>query len=307
MEQKMKQFRDFNWMNSKEWLMYYDNLYPTPPGHKIEHYKKKFYKLKIDPEFDINWTEPTNQQSQNTSQGHVFNRPQAAGFSNESLLGKLLCFGEFFLWSLFFVTIIYPSNTLKMSAGALLLRVIRRTGKPRFSIEYVQVLFLDEHFQLLLYSVLFMIDRLNIFTLIPLMITATLDMSEIVRSNQRFLKMLKPLSDKIAKNRVQLATTRSNVEIGVGFVLVVGIFLGLNSFFLPMFYWQYLRFKYIVNEDIKLSFGKMNRFLEGVKNKPNTPGFVRFILGKIQQFASYLGRTEAAPGQSAGGQNCSIF
>jgi len=63
---------------------------------------------------------------------------------------------------------------------------------------------------------------------------------------------------KLINKRVELAGMRANTEVAVGFLLVAGIFLGLNSFLIPIFFWQYLRFKYIVNEDIKRSFTRLN-------------------------------------------------
>ena len=41
MEAKHKQFLEFNWRDSQEWQNYYRDIYPTPPGNKIEYYKKK--------------------------------------------------------------------------------------------------------------------------------------------------------------------------------------------------------------------------------------------------------------------------
>jgi hypothetical protein len=114
-------------------------------------------------------------------------------------------------------------------------------------------------------------------------------------------------TDLIYNRRVEIARLRSNIEVGIGFLLVLGIFLGLNSLLLPIFYWQFMRFKYIVNEDTKGTFSKLNSYTNDFKNKPSTPSFLRYIIEKVQSLASYLGRTEAAPGQAAGGQNCVIF
>ena len=53
MEEKYKKFKDYNWDNSKEWNSYFTNIFPTPTQNKALRYKKKFYRNKIDPDFDI--------------------------------------------------------------------------------------------------------------------------------------------------------------------------------------------------------------------------------------------------------------
>jgi hypothetical protein len=310
MEEKYKKFLEFSWKDSSDWQLYYSNLFPTPPGNKIEHFKKKWYKLKIDPDFDTTWTpsEPSSNTNYNQSQSS-YSYPNASTMSRglTGNLDKVLSLIEAFLWGFFLFTIIYHYHTLKIVSLALLVRVLRRVGLPKFQMIYAQQLFLDEHFQILLYALLFMIDRLNIFILIPLGITAILNLAEFFRSNHRIFKSIIPYTDKIINKRVELALARANAEVAIGFFLFLGIFLGLNSFLIPIFYWQYLRFKYIVNEDTKISFRKLNNFADKIKNHPSTPGPIKFIIDKIQQFASFMGRTESAPGQAAGGQNCTIF
>jgi hypothetical protein len=304
MEEKYKKFLEFDWTKSTEWQLYYSNLYPTPPGNKILTYKKKFYKNKIDPDFDDKYLPPEPSTTSNTQQQSYAqpNYPMPSTTASP-ILGIL----EAFVWLIFLGSVIINYHTLKIACVALLIRVIKRTGKPSFTLQYAQLIFLDEHFQLLLYALLFFIDRSNYFTLVPLIITGILNIGEHFRNNARVFSFLKPYCTIIVNKRVQIAQTRSDIEVAIGFFLVIGIFLGLNAFFLPIFYWQYLRFKYIVNEDCKRTFGKMNHYLEAFKTKPSIPSPVKFIISKIQQFASYLGRTEAAPGQAAGGANCNVF
>lgn len=304
MEEKYKKFLEFNWRECAEWHQYFSNIFPTPPGKKVEHYKKKFYQRNIDPDFDVQYV-PNEQresaQPNTTYQARTPNYSTMAG-SNSILVSYM----EMGVWLLFIVSIFFKFHTLKLSALALLLRVYRRIGFIKFNMEYAQLLFLDEHFQLILYSLLFLIDRVNLFVLVPLMITAALNLSDIVRSIPKLRQSL-PLCDKILNKRVELALMRSKIELAIGGLLILGIFFGLNSLLTPVFYWQYLRFKYIVNEDTKSAFGYVSNILNNFKRKPFVPGPVVFVIDKIQQFASFLGRNEPAPGQRAGGMNCSIF
>jgi hypothetical protein len=315
MEAKYKQFLEFNWRDSAEWQNYYRDIYPTPPGNRIEHYKKKFYKLKVDPDFDIKWTPSDNtQNTQNTTPNTSYsstpgnNTYRAPGASSMNTgISKIASHFEAFFWLCFIVTIFVQYHTLKLGTIALLIRIFRRIGRPRLTIEYAQELFLDEHFQTMLYLLLLMIDRITFFSLLPIAITAVLNLSLYVRQNQNIFRPLVPYCDKVISKRVEIARSRANVELGVGILFIFGIFLGLNSFVLPIFYWQYLRFKYIVNEDIKAAFGRLNVYVNSLKNKPWLPGGAKYVINKIQEFFDYLGRTEATANQRAGGQNCTIF
>jgi hypothetical protein len=308
MEEKYKKFLEFNWRESAEWQAYFGNIYPTPPGNKVDFYKRKFYNQRIDTEFDRNYMppEPSSTVNNNTN-------TRAGGYANPTysqpigLSSPLIQIAEAFVWFTFLVSIVINFHTLKLAALALLIRAIRRVGLPRFSMEWAQALFQDEHFQQMLYALLFMIDRLNYFLLVPLIITAVFNLAEFIKAKGSSIGFLTPYINKVINQRVELAQTRANVEVGIGFFLFIGIFLGLNQFLLPIFYWQYLRFKYIVNQDTQMTFSKMNRYVDNFKNKPSCPGMLKMVLTKVQEFASYMGRTEAGPGQGAGGANCNIF
>ena len=63
MEEKYKKFKEYDWVTSEEWQAYYRNIYPTPPPSKILRYKKKFYRNKIDSDFDIDYKPPEEEQS----------------------------------------------------------------------------------------------------------------------------------------------------------------------------------------------------------------------------------------------------
>ena len=234
MEAKYKLFLEFNWRDSIEWQNYYRDIYPTPPGNRIEHYKKKFYKLKIDPDFDITWTptdktqntqhSTTNSSFSNTS-GQNTNRTSGARSMNTGI-SKIASHFEAFFWLGFLLTFFFQYHTLKIATIAFLIRIFRRTGRPRFTIEYAQELFLDEHFQMMLYVLLLMIDRITFFSLLPIAITAVLNLSLYVRQNQTVFKPLVPYCEKVVSKRVEIAKSRANIELAVGFLFIFGIFFG---------------------------------------------------------------------------------
>lgn len=313
MEAKYNKFLEFNWKDSQEWQNYYRDIYPTPPGNKIEYYKKKFFRLKIDPDFDIKWApsdNSSNSQNAYTTNSSTTNNTsyRAPGAPSRNVgIVKIASHFEAFFWLSFLVTIFVQFHTLKIAILAFIIRILRRLGRPRFAMEYAQELFLDEHFQMLLYVFLLMIDRITFFSLLPIAITAVLNICIYVRQNQEIFRPLVPYCEKIVSKRVEIAKSRANTELAIGFLFIFGIFFGLNSFVLPIFYWQYLRFKYIVNEDIKAAFSRLNIYVNVFKNKPWLPSALKYVIGKLQEFFEYLGRTEPTNNQRAGGQNCNIF
>lgn len=305
MEEKYKKFLQIDWSTNNDWQLYYSNLTPAPPGNKIPYFKKRFYKLKIDPEFDINYEpesekpkqQPTSQNPKSPTMNNNF-----VSYYSTSLLGKIFSSIEILLWITAVVLhLTYHQHSLKVSAFVLFFRVFKRIGRPRFNMQYAQVMFMDEHLHILMVHLLLMIDRLNQFCILPFYLTAILNIFDCFR----FYSIFKTLSNKIINKRVTLCELRANSEVLIGFILIIGIFFGVNSFLLPIFYWQFLRFKYIFNSDTSLAFGRLNNSIN--KNKSKLPSPLRFVVNKIQQLCEFLGKTEANPGERAGGSNCLIF
>lgn len=55
MEEKFKNYRKYDWTLSKEWSTYLDNIFPTPTRDRLEKMRRKWYRDKIDKDFDINY------------------------------------------------------------------------------------------------------------------------------------------------------------------------------------------------------------------------------------------------------------
>ena len=82
---KYKKFKEFDWVGSKEWQLYYTNLFPTPPPSKILRYKKKFYHNKIDPDFDINYQPPEEETTSNTTSNTTsYNTSSSSNYSSNN-------------------------------------------------------------------------------------------------------------------------------------------------------------------------------------------------------------------------------
>lgn len=317
MEAKYKKFKEFNWKDSEEWQSYFRNLYPTPPGSKIEKYKKKFYKLKIDPDFDVNYL-PPEEQSSSTGSGYStstgssgtsynyqnFSSPSA----NPAIPSPALLSVETLLIFLFGFSLPFNFHTLKLSTLALIIRTVRFTGKPQFNMAYVQKLLSFDCFFMLIYSVILFIERFNYYLVLPiamsLLIYLTENLTQISQTSAQIRPYLHYL-DFVTKNKNELLQCRAHVEVAIGFLQIVGIFFRLNSFLLPMIYWQNMKVKYVVNPYVKNSFRILNDYANSFKNNSSTPGIVKIIIEKVQWVFEYMGKVDPQQGQSQGG--CQIF
>src|SRR5689334_3364514 len=110
MEEKYKKFLEFNWRDCVDWHSYFSNIYPTPPGSKVDFYKRKYYQQKIDPEFDRNYVQPepsTTQSNTNTTYGANANRSQynPSAYSPSGLNSPVIAMVEAVLWIGFLLSI----------------------------------------------------------------------------------------------------------------------------------------------------------------------------------------------------------
>jgi hypothetical protein len=315
MEEKYKAFLAYDWQNSAEWQLYYSNLFPTPPGNKIIIFKKKFYNLKVDPDFDRNYSPPDQTSETRSSSTGSTGYSGPGGPSPVSyypkpergtLWDKITASLEALLWGTFIFSVFSQTHTHKLACGSLIFRVYRRIGRPRWNTQYAYDLFLDEHFQLFLYAALLFMDNFTTFVFMPVIITGFLNFGEYLK-NYFVIGFISNIGSYIYSKRVEIAATRANIMVATAFILIPTSIYGINSFVLTIFYWQYLRLVYILNTDLKGAFSNLGYYIDKFKAFRYTPSILSWVINKIQEFFAYMVRTEAKPGEMAGGSNCTIF
>ena len=202
MEEKYKKFLQVDWTGNKDWQLYFSNLTPTPPGNKVLHFKKKFYKLKIDSDFDITYEPPQQQQQQQQNhQRNDFNFNNVTSIHGNSTFSKAVAFVEFILWSVSSILLItFNDYGTKVSLIPLLIRVFRRVGRPNLTYGFAQDVITDEHFHIFLFQALSLIDNFNIFTSIPYLLTVLLNVSDYMNRQN----ILKSYISKLVNKRVQI-------------------------------------------------------------------------------------------------------
>ena len=342
MEEKYKKFKEFDWVGSKEWQLYYTNLFPTPPPSKILRYKKKFYHNKIDPDFGINYQPPEEETTSNTtsnttsyntssssnyssnnantsnqdafSTGQTFETYRAAQSLANPIRSEPLQMLETFLLFLFIFSLPLRYKSALFGIVAFLVRTIRIVGVPKFDLTYLQVFIMNDACHSLLFTVQTLPDRLNYYMMLPVVISAIIAICDNLNSLNLKFGPIKSYVDLINNKKEDLLQSKSYVEVAIGFVSIAGIFLKINSILTPIIYWQLMRVRYTLNPYIKKSFSDLNDLANNIKNNEKCPGPIKFVIEKVQWAFSFMGKmsnpqTGQAQGNNGqgGGSMCYIF
>ena len=335
MDEKYKQFKEYNWVESKEWQLYYSNLFPTPPPSKILRYKKKFYKNKIDPNFDIDYEPPqeennttnnaqysnanqnysnqTNQQSYTNEQ--TFETYRAAQSLAHPINSKNLLVIETISLTLFIFSLPVRYKTNLLAIIPFLIRTIRQVGVPQFNMTYLQAALMNDSCHTLLFAVQIIIDRFNYYLLFPVIISSVMAICENIKALNVKIPLCQQYVELVNNKKEEIIQSRSHIEVAIGFVSILGLFLKLNTFFTPIIYWQTIRVRYTLNPYIKQSFKDINQYANEIKNSDKCPGIVKTIIDKVQWAVDYMGKMYApqpnadgsAKNQGQGGSMCNIF
>lgn len=327
MEEKYKKFQEFDWQNSKEWQLYYSNLYPTPPPSKILRYKKKFYRNKIDSDFDIDYIPPsenTNNSSSNSTYNSTSNSTNYNYNSNNydynsnsqyqtfntipKINNPILLQSETLFFAFFFaaciLTFLFPRGILTI---AYLIRMARFAGMPKFNMEYVRDLLQCDVFFPLVTQISTCMDRFNYYVIFPQAIFAIIALCE----NLQALKFDKfqEYRNWVLNNRQKLIICKGHAEVGVGILLIFGAFARINSFLTIIVYWQFLRVKYIMVYEINNSFRVINAKLNDFKGTQICPAPVKSLINGVQWLCDKYGKidTQAQQQQGSPGMGCQIF
>jgi hypothetical protein len=311
MEEKYKKFKEFEWEKSKEWQLYWSNLYPTPPVSKIERYKRKFYKNKIDSDFDIDYkpSETSNSNTNYNSNSNSTFTDSNSGYSYtyafppfKPINSVLLKTIETYLLFFFLFSLPFRFYSKQIAFIAYLLRTLRLNGIPKWKVEYLQGLMGIDSVHVFFYSLVLFIERFNYYLILPVALAAVIDSCENIKDDKN-LNVFKKYFDLVLKNKENLLQERANIEVGIGFLLIVGVFLKLNSFLLPIIYWQLMKVKYFLQPRIKKSFEILNSYVNKFKNSQNCPNLMKIVIEKIQWLFEYFGKVEPKNQNSS----CMIF
>ena len=340
MDEKYKQFLEYNWVESKEWQLYYSNLFPTPPPSKILRYKKKFYRNKIDSNFDIDYVPPqgednsstnstqystnnnqsyssqTNQANQESYQTEqTFETYKAAQSLARPINSNALLLIETILQILFLSSLPLRYKSKLLSIIAFAIRTFRLVGVPHFDMTYLQAALMNDACHTLVFAIQIVIDSFNYYLIFPIIISSVLALCENIKTLKVKVPIFQKYVELVNNKKEEIIQSRAHIEVSIGFVSILGIFLKLNSFFTPIIYWQTIRVRYTLNPYIKQSFKEINQFANEIKNSDKCPGIIKTVIDKIQWAVDYMGKMYApqqnanggAQSQGQGGSMCNIF
>ena len=337
MEEKYKKFKEYDWVNSEEWQAYYRNIFPTPPPSKVLRCKKRFYRNKIDSDFDIDY-KPAEEEESNTYSGYsgsstsssststnnntntsnqdafsteqTFETYKAAQTLARPIQSSLLQGLETLLLISFLFSLPLRYKTALIGILAFLVRTIRIVGTPRFDMTYLQAFILNDACHTLLFTVQSLSDRTNYYMMLPVAVSAVIALCDNLRTMNLIVGGVKKYIDLVNNKQEEIIQSRSHIEVAIGFVCVAGIFLKINSLLTPIIYWQLLRVRYTLNPYIKQSFAELNNKANVIKNSQKCPAPLKLIIDKVQWAFSYMTKlNNPQPGQQGqgAGSMCNIF
>ena len=318
MELKYKNFKEYNWAYSDEWTNYYNNLFPSPPITKLLHYKKKFYKNFIDPDFDIDYIPPegekieaeykppqdvidkTLKKYKNNNQNNNNNLSEEGKKSNyqkivekyelskqnyKPINSNILKYFQLLFSFIFIISIPFGIKTYQFVLDAFLIKLFREVGKPSFSKIYLQYLLLNDTFHTLIYIFICSIDNYNYYMLLPLVICLITDSAKDLKN----IYFFKNVMYKVTLSEKDIIQNKTHIEIIIGFLQIIGVLFGINTFKIPIIYWNFLRFRYLVNPYVYKSFEELNKKVNQIKENERIPKFIVNLISKIQLIFNYFG------------------
>jgi hypothetical protein len=287
MDEKFKQFLNYDWVNSQEWRTYYDNLYPVPPGNKILYYKKKFYKLKVDNEFDLTY------QPEKPEEDKPFEKiPEraVAKDSRKGLMDQVCACIEGFMIMTFLFAFSLGLSAKHPALVALIVGCLRRVGMIKFNKQYMDVLLHNEEFQSIIYVlILYFYSKLIFVLYLPLVFLLLLNVCEYFKHYLTIMKFLIKYFEKVINHKDYLLGLKAKFEIFMIVFFIVSCFFDfIGNIVTFILYSNYIRTKYHFNMYISTGFGDLNRFLVKFKHSRFCPLILAFLVEKIQTIGCYL-------------------
>ena len=292
---KYKEFENFDFESNKQWKTYYKKISPQPLKPELLKYKKKFYKEKIDPSFDINYNPEKGQANENENQEeenyHLSLEQTINNYKSSlslcrplnSIPMKILeiCSLFIFIWSLF-----HENNQHQYAIISFIIRCLNDIGLPRFDLDYLQALLMNDSFHTLVFSFQCLLDDFNYYTVLPILISIIVALAEDIGF---ITKTKMKLITYVLRHKEDLYQDKAYIEIIISFLMLFGIYFKINTFKSPLIYSQLLRCKYMINPYTKIGFAQMNALANQFKESKYCPGILGLFIDIIQEILIYAG------------------
>eukprot|EP00826_Nyctotherus_ovalis_P062192 TRINITY_DN8956_c0_g2_i14.p1 TRINITY_DN8956_c0_g2~~TRINITY_DN8956_c0_g2_i14.p1 ORF type:complete len:312 (-),score=73.76 TRINITY_DN8956_c0_g2_i14:26-961(-) len=297
MEEKHKEYLNYNFSDNEEFRRYIDGIEPPPPLSKIERYKKKFYRLKVDKDFDVDYepqSVPQPQQAPRAEQGSATEQPRKAASQSIPFTTKLqLVLFLAFLLAFPFGYINRTFYHIIPIALAFIVGLLKKYGRPRFASWYWRGVFMDDHFNNLVGTVVCGISMSSTISIwIPLFLRAIIFIVEFIslaaRKGSKLAQSIDGSTKAIARNKENLLTFKADLEVYIGFYLLLALIMRWVSIMLPLFYWQVMQIRYMVSPYSQIALNKLADQMDSIIAHPNCPFLAKWPLKGLRKLGSFM-------------------
>jgi len=294
LEQKYRAFLKYDFMKDEKYRQYIDGIYPEPTLLNLRSYQKKFYKKYIDPTFDVSYIPPGYE---------LKSTPLPKQQDNASADDKTIENIQMFLCAAFIFSIpmgiIFKSHYPNLAlAGAFLVSLLSKHGIPQLNKEWWRLLILDDDLNnLVSVGVCFVNFWGTMILYIPLIIIAACKVAQrvddLAKRGNMLAGFVNKITKKIAINSDAILDFKADLDIYVGFYILLGLVMWWVPVLLPLLYWQLMQIRYIIYERHHKAFDKMGAQIDGIITHPKCPTPLRFMLSGLKNIAGYFSRMVA--------------
>lgn len=297
-EETIKKFKEFNFAADDRWQEVLRSLYPTPSVEQIKKRQKKWYKEKIDAEFDPEYdidgaqTQPQGQHQHSANCNHEHHSAgsgQAAGAVQIRQFADHKLYHVEGLLKVVFVLMAFIGQfmdflglaTLLTAFVICLLGIYRQIGPVKLTKEYAADLMANE-FGVTIFFIfsIFTISNRGPFIYLPLILQFAIGIAEFeVRTTYSFLKIekLKTFFAAILQMKNEIKVGRAYIELFNVFYFILLVCLGKSTLILILIYGNFIKFKYKLNQSTHYAVNSTKAFLK-LKSQ-RIPG-VGMLIGK---------------------------
>lgn len=316
MEESEKRFREYDFESDEAWKLYKDNIM-IPPGANetaiINKFKQKYYQRKIDPDYVITESTPS-ERSANSTNASTTSPPPSTSTSNTSAPRSAqappfsiarfaslegLWFGAniFLLVNVISHLLTYGSLTshecyrraMLAAAVTYALALYKAVGFPKFSREWAQRAMVNDNSHYLFIT--FVLANSLPLTLVLIPITIYSFYQTIFYLRNLLQEVGTPFSRTVIGyiEKAETYWTRAllfaaQFEVMVSVTLLLNAFTGHVDLLLMLAYYNFLKYRYIFSSNTRLVMGLFGTKLDSVFHHPSCPGFLRSIWDKIRAY-----------------------
>uniref|UniRef100_M4BRS3 Hsp70-Hsp90 organising protein n=1 Tax=Hyaloperonospora arabidopsidis (strain Emoy2) TaxID=559515 RepID=M4BRS3_HYAAE len=213
-------------------------------------------------------------------------------------------------------------------------------GVPRWSAMYAERLFLDPATQALFFCLVFFFSPPYSLAMVPVFLQDMVHYSTYLQSLLQVLgladtkvvtlvasKALVPLtaliirdpsfptlatSAKWVKLYSRIPQVAANIDLAIGFAMIVELLLPSRNFLLLVLYWQVMRVRYMISPQLQEAFRSLHASIFTIVNHPRCPAVIPSIYEKIRAFVAKTGdaasqQQQDAPGAGGLDSRCNVM